>query len=475
MKKILLAVAAIIVAVVLIVPAVMGWQTQRHMMTLATYIDSLPEYAARWQSYDRGWFKSHGVLAIELEGVGEYFELSDEEASANESIALPLDVDLRHGPLLFSSWRLGWFALTVELMDKHDEIIKEYIATQDEGPIYQLKAHMNLWGTTHLQDRILPFIFENNSHYFEMASAYTGEGSISLGGVIDYRGAAPSAHYHHESTYADFEALSSSIVFDLAQMNDAGLAPSTFLLTLDRAEMGSSDAKDDVSQWRNLSVGAKTLFNAKKPTFDVIVEMSSGAIELPDLSLLSSNFSVSYNNISHAFLTQYTQAMNALPENANPLELQMVLGDAVIKQLLPYSPSLNIDAFDIATKEGNMNLDFLLTVAGDELSKLDLDPHNPMALLPHLIAKMNGQIPKTFANKLARLYIRNQIEAQVSASGQSLTEQNIVAMVDAQAPSIIEMLLMQGFIVEDGESYKTAVSYDKGQAALNGNAIPLPF
>lgn len=476
MKKILLTIAAISVAVILIVPAVMGWQTQRYMMSLASYIDSLPEYVARWQSYDRGWFKSHGVLTIELEGVNEYLELSDEEVGDDSaSIELPLDFNLRHGPVLFSSFNLGWFALTVELMEAHDETIKDYITPQSEGPIYQLKARMNLLGTTRFHDRVLPFIFEKNDHYLEMASAYEGEGSISLQGVVDYTAEAPSAHYHNELTYFDLEVLSSKILFDLAQMNDAGLAPSTFLMTLDRVELGSSDDKDNVMQWHNLSVGAETLFDTEAPTFDLVVKMGSEKMQLPDLSISSFNLSLSYNDIAHAFLSQYTQAMNELPDNANPLELQMLLGDAIAKHLLPYSPSFKIDTLDVATEEGNMSLDFLFTVAGDELSKLDLNPQNPMVLLPYLIAKTNGQIPKTLAVELAGFYVRAQIESQAEASGQTLSEQDIAAMVDAQAPSVIEMLLMQGFLVEDGGYYKTAMSYDKGQATLNGNPIPLPF
>ena len=45
-------------------PGYMGWETQKQMDALASYIDGMPGYSAKWVDYQRGWFNSHGRMEV---------------------------------------------------------------------------------------------------------------------------------------------------------------------------------------------------------------------------------------------------------------------------------------------------------------------------------------------------------------------------------------------------------------------------
>lgn len=464
MKKLVSGFLFIVIPLLLAIPGFMGWKTETHMMATANYINSLPEYKARWKSYERGWFNSKGVLLLELDGINQYLQ-------AEEPITLPVNLSLAHGPFITSpTIGVGWFSANIELLKKHEATLKQYLTVEQEGPLYQLQASMSLVGITRFYDRWLPFSFQLDKSQLVMKQAYQGEGSIGLDRSLSYTMLIPeiSVLAGDEALYV--ERLSGDMTLDLTKLQASRIAPGMAIVQMASIETRSAELKIE-----GLKVLAETWLDSTEKYLGSRATTTIDRLSNSDINVSDAVLEIAYTNISLEFIEKYQAAMKSLPENAPPHRFQEVIGRLVLSSLLPFSPKLEITRFNAATDRGHIKSQFSLSIEGEALAQASVNPQSPLDLLPFMLANFKGEISEPLGKELARLYIRQQVESQLAQSDQIMTEQELTDVVNAQAPSIIEMLSLQGFVKLQGDSYISELKYQKGQATLNGEPMPLPF
>jgi uncharacterized protein YdgA (DUF945 family) len=83
-------------------------------------------------------------------------------------------------------------------------------------------------------------------------------------------------------------------------------------------------------------------------------------------------------------------------------------------------------------------------------------------------AKADLRLSKTLAGQLATLSARMQL-----GSDPTIPPDQLDYMAEAQSGLMLTLLVGQGVLIEEGDSYRASVDYRDGTLTLNGN--PLPF
>lgn len=469
MKKILSILLFLILPLMVAVPGYMGWQTQRYMEDMATYIDQLPEYGASWSEYKRGWFKSDGVLHVVLKGANPFSESLD--------VALPFNVELSHGPVLLGDKiQLGWFHLQVSLQDKDEEYLQRVLTVKEDGPIYQLDARMGLHGHTKIEDRWLPFEYKEGDVQLAV-QAYQGAGSVGIDRVLSYAFEVPSVEFIGEpaSDAIVLEAVGGDVSVNLAKLQRANVAPGEFKLSIGKvasknvadASMGFV-AKDFLITGNTWLDDAETVFGTRSSFSLNAFVMPSAEVDIQNMVL-----DVAYKNISLAFIEQYQNIIASAPDSAGPSYWQEHVGALVLSQLLPYSPEISLEAVKFDSPEGHFSAEANLSVEGAAIAAANLTPQNPMAVLPYLIFALEAVADEKVVHQLARRYMAEQMNQQDGI--QDLTEAERSALLDEQVEQLLGLIVAQQFIVLQNQRYSVEIDYKKGQALLNGQPMPLPF
>ena len=469
MKKLLSVFLFLVVPLMIAVPGYMGWQTQRYMESMAAYVDGLPGYGASWENYKRGWFNSRGVLNVVLKGVKPLAESPD--------VALPFNVELSHGPLLLGDTiGLGWFNLQVSLLDKDEAYLQRVLTVTEDGPIYQLTARMALQGTTFIKDRWLPFEYREDDAQLVVGS-YSGEGSVGVDRVLIYAFNVPSVNFVGDaaSDIVTLEKVAGDISVNLAKLQSANVAPATFKFSAGNVMSKKQEGEAVDFLAKGLVVTGDTWLDDIETLFSTRSSISLKTLLVPSAKVDLSNMvlDLAYTDISLAFIEQYQNVVAAAPDDAGPSFWQEHIGLLVLQQLLPSSPSLAVEAFKFDSPQGTFSAESRLSIDGPALAAGNLNPQNPMAVLPYLIFNLNVNADEAVVKQIALRYVENQLATQEGNRG--LTKKELAALSHERAEQLLGLIVAQQFITLENKRYESVLDYEKGQAVLNGQPMPLPF
>ncbi|MDZ7923576.1 MAG: DUF945 family protein [Marinagarivorans sp.] len=466
MKKILLTVIFLSVVLLLAVPGFMGWQTEKTMQNMVDQVSELPDYKAHWQSYERGWFTSRGVLLVELTRLADF-------SADQQAVSLPVEFDLQHGPVLFKSGvKLGWFSLDVLLNDAQEHYLKNIVTVAQPGPLYHLSASMSLLGNTSFSDRWLPFTY-NSPSLIVSAESLVGQGAIGVDQRVNYAFVLPKITFSLKSAAASstnknmiLGDLSSTFDVDLSRLQQSNIAPA-------RVRLGvASLVMDTVFSMANFNMMAVTEFNADNTLLNsqtqLSVEHIKGLANAMPVEFKQLNVDLAYSNIALQFIEHY-QALMAKPigENAAADFYQQKLGTLVLEELLPHSPKLALNKLSFSSDMGAMQLQSQLSIDGPALAGAGLNPQNPLGLVPYMFFTLNAKGDKTQVLALLQQYMASQI-TQSGGSADNTAAQN-------NAQMLLESLVAQGFVVVEQDQVSFDFNLAKGQATLNKKPFPLPF
>ncbi len=154
-------------------------------------------------------------------------------------------------------------------------------------------------------------------------------------------------------------------------------------------------------------------------------------------------------------------------ETGDPMPLLM----PVFLRLLAAEPTLSIDpirfAMDDETFEAYVHIRTNAAALPDAAAALDADP---TLLIDAVTLEAEATASRALALRIATEIVRQQLAA---GAPNGVVPDGIEDMVQAQANAMLNAVVAQGFLVEDGESYRVALEFVNGEFSLNGS--PLPF
>jgi uncharacterized protein YdgA (DUF945 family) len=475
MKKIIVAIVVVIVACGLGLPPLVGSMTES---TVRTHIDAWnenPMFAFRVESYERNWFSSEARIAVSIDRDYARMAMPSGDPSVNNLAAamvadfsLPFTLEVQHGPIVFSDGVFVGLSTMVARISEDSEIIGEIQRQLAMPYVVQMNGRIGLTGTFDFDGDVPPIDYADESSEVlfsgaEFGGRYKGRHLESRGKIdeISFNAGTGSAVINGISMSGDTQMISAMLGIGTVKaaverivVNDALSGPDP-TVNIDRLGFSSSTNLDD---------SGKLMSGTFTYSSDSIVAPAS------DLDLQNVQVSLGVANISVEAVTDYYEAMLAVDPNDPGAAMQNVQSFAM--RLLENSPSLSIAPIHFEYGGEPFDGDVELRTNGAALRSGGIDFTNPLALATMFEATINADASKTLVAKLATQAVAAQLAASMPPEAFP-PGQDVESMAEAQVQLMLVTLLGQGFLVDDGDTYRTSIAYANGEILVNGTPLPL--
>lgn len=479
MKK--TAIVILVLAVTaLALPAVFGLFTERQVHARIDQLNDDGLIAVGLRDYDRGWFSS--TARIEL---GTGFDRTGALASAGAATGngplpaiaglladpVPVVVRITHGPLALTDRAHFGFSSMHATADADDARVAGLLSTLDIPYLFEFRGHSSFDGA---------LAFEATVPAVEHAA---------MGGELRFSGAELSGRLHGRRLVSAGRIDTIDLDAGIARLSLQGLRASgdnEFLtrhvmlgpfqllveqMTVESVLLGPQPVFDgaglDFRSEARLHTDGTLLNGEMRSAFRNMSWM--GQIELTDGA-----FGMGLSNLDvAAWQALLSEIENATTDPALQAALFPRL-EPLIVRLLGAGPSLQIQPLSVRVDDRPLSAS----------ARIDTDP----AALPPAAAFSLGDVSlwvallginaeasaskdlvEQIATEAARLQIRS-----AQADGAPISEDEIEAMAEQQASLILLVLLAQGMIEDDGESYTTDIRLTNGTLTVNGTALAVP-
>jgi len=467
MKKVLLALIGIILVALVVMPFVAGHKTQQTLESWVAQMNEMGSYDFSWEEYQKGWLGTEAVLKVSLElpaGLdGEVTELNE--------WTIPLQLSLHHGPILWrDGLKPGWFSGEFYLSGTHQDWVDQNLSVEGDGRFFVSKVVMDLAGNATIRDHSLPFKVSKDGSQFEL-SGYQGEGTIKRDGLLDYSGVLSSMTVTGGESNLQMENMKFGMNSDFGDKVGRYAIPGSAKFSL--ASMNLATAEGKAVLMRDGNFSSDLVFNAEKTTGNMRMVMAFSEMQLFEDKVEDAKFDFSFNNLSLSFLNKYMELVEQVVDSGgetNPMLAMQMMG-LVSSDLLPAGPQINIHQLGFKTPEGILDFNGSLAVSPEAAKAMS----NPMAILSHVTvdAALNADKPLVF--RLVRQNVLKDLNKTQFEGGNQMTEDEKQSLADNQTQMQIDMLTIQGMLVDKGEKYQTLFEFKDGKAVLNGQPLPLPF
>lgn len=147
-----------------------------------------------------------------------------------------------------------------------------------------------------------------------------------------------------------------------------------------------------------------------------------------------------------------------------------VLAPALYRLLTP-EPTLSVDPIRVLMDGEPFDASVYVRTHADALPNGGAADSADLSFLPDAISAVaEAAASKTFLRRIAATIVESQLAA--GGPGGVLAPGELEAMAEAQAETTLGMLVAQGLLEDDGESYRITLEIGNGTFRLNG--VPLP-
>jgi uncharacterized protein YdgA (DUF945 family) len=460
MNKLAVAAAALLVAVLLALPGLVGSMAEARVRERVAALDASPTASAEVKSFERGWFRS--TARIELRLVPDNVaQLADLAANLGPFAALPIVIDFAHGPIaVLNGVHFGW---------------SKMVARADPAAP----------GITELQQTLgVPYLFEfrGRSHYSGGVSFDADAPSFNLpidealltfsGGTL--AGTFAQSHLDADARIAAVELTSPTAKFSLRgvsatadnELRSQYVMPGRASLSIESISAGESTTP--TFEATNLEFQSDVALDAAAELLEMSVNYGVDSIRIEDNLITAAALGMTMRDVDVATLEAYSAAAaDAAAAGADPAALTAALGPH-LERALKAGPSLTVDPLRFRYADEPFEGRIEITTNVQRLPPAGtLDLENPLLILGLVNADADVRLTKVLAADLATLAARLQLGADASIPADQLEY-----MAEAQSGLMLTMLVSQGVLVEDGEGYRSSVQFRDGTVTLNGNLLP---
>lgn len=469
MKKIVIAVAGLLLLAILTLPFFGAYKTEQTFNHWIAQVNQAGAYDLQWESYNKGWLQTHAVLKVGFKpGVMPIPFLEEQEAAWY----LPLNLKLNHGPVLWlDGVRPGWFSGDFYLSEQHEMWVEKNLQKEGEGHFFVSEVYMNLIGDTTLQDHSLPFSVTTASGETIQASEYSGAGKITRSGVVEYSGKLPAFTVTGgEVTEASLKDLLFRIHSDFGRKVGDYVIPGNGEFFIKEITVKASEGEPFVLS--DLLMTSDMQLNDDQTLADMKIKLAFARMDFIGEQISKAKLDFDFANISTVFLDQYLATVqDAYDDQGDNPMLAMEMMGLAMEHLIPAGPKLNIHAFTFTTPEGSLEFDGQLAIAPEAAQQ----GGNPMAIFSQLALDASLLVDKPLAFRLMRQSTMRNLNAAQFEGGNQMTDTEKEALADNQTHMQLDTLTLQGMLIDKGERYTSEFQFKDGRAVLNGQAIPLPF
>ncbi len=472
MKKIFILVL-VVALVVLGLQFYGGVKAKEELDSFVEVINNNPGYEASWSSYDKGWMNTNAVLNLSM-------QIPAGKNGATEAIDIPLNIAIGHGPLLLNNeGKLGWFSYEVALSEEHSKYLSEHLATKQDGDLFQNDGFMSFAGDILIHNAILPFTARAEELNIDFAGL-SGNGVLKDNGLLTYQADIGEFSFNADngsSVKIAKAKLTSESDYSRIEKG-SNLMPGKGSYTIPKIETvlnGKSGALE------NVVLAAEVVMPESAPVANIVFDLSAGKGNFEKDGFSDFGISLSYDRISLKLIETYMAMVNDAMKNGGvEPDPGKLLTAEVLGEALGHKPGFSINKLNIKLPEGQFDSNFSVALQAVDGVDSAMIAQNPMMLMQGLLVNLNMKADKSLAQRFVRQQseatVDQQILAEQAAGVESkYTDDQKSKMVEQNANMMLQMMLGQNFIVEDGNTYKTVAKFENGESFVNGKPMPLPI
>lgn len=496
--------SGILLAVILFLAIVWGGTTYVVGNKAELYYHNMLQEASQFgflnltnTSYERGFLQSRAVTLLEINFPGV---IVPEESEAEEdpealvveqSVRLVFEHTLHHGPLPYSSGPAGRYGFGPAIALVETNLIE---FSPDQESFEGL-----LEGIPELRESI-------------------DISRIRLDGTMDSLLEIPPFEYTTEQSQLNFDGLKAETVYSLATGAMSGtydMQSVTFQMSKG-GSMGCQGFSGEFDLQRVLPmlyIGlSKAVVGAMEMNFMAPVSGEQETFKLEQMELTSNSrfdgkmvhieqnttfgglyidgekygpllIDAEMKNFDAEALSEYQQAVIDIYRDSSSLDPDAIAGTLLpmyldlFSRLVAGDPEMNIRNFSLVTPQGDAAGNLHVKLVGIEDVNLD-DPMMMLQYVQNIDAAANLSLDEALLQAIALAQVRSSIQSQVEAAeelGQELafTEEQIEEMALQQFEQQLEMLLVEEYIVREGEKLMVSMTFKQGKLMVNGRALPM--
>jgi uncharacterized protein YdgA (DUF945 family) len=466
-KRVPIIVIGIIVLLLLVAPFGLGSLAESNLNRQIETMGSNPSLSFEITDYDRGWFSSRAT--IEAKPSQTYLQAAAAQDPMMQmlvsQLSAPFEVELGHGPILtLNGLGIGSYAVKATL-DPATEWVQMAMTTLDVPYVFQLRGQAGI-GTG--------FRFEGDVPSFETEAQ--GQ-TVSFSG-LDFSGHTNGRDVSFES---NSERLALQSTFLNLSLEGLGLN-GAFELNPNAMSLGSGElivnrfvainpllGAEEIVSLDELGVSASTALNAAG-NIDYGLLYEAGSMHFtdsPDFSNIA--VGISFTNLDYEGVQQMYQIASQGSAMSDPtvIAFQML---PVLDRLVAAGPGLSFDPVRVSMDGGQLNgtinasIDPSVLPTGQAMDLADAD-----VMSAAVKADLSMAVSKDMLIDIVAMSLRSQLEFALPTA----TETQLDSVSRQQAEQMIQGIVDQGMVADDGDSYSTLIVVEDGIATVNGIPIPL--
>lgn len=471
-------VIGIIVLGLLATPFVIGMMTVNSMNREVERIASSPgPFSTTVVSLERGWLDTTATIEI---GLNADYLNAIQGGQPDPMVAmmlggftLPIIVEIGHGPVL----RDGGFGLGMASVHAYvaPESQLATLAQQFLGMPYVLdvRGRSGFGSGFEYEADVPPIDFATP----DMSVDSTG---ITMAGTFSpvlNRFEGEMANLSLQSPFAS--AMIESVTFN---SDTSRTDPDTFPLGTGGASIGRIAVIDPLRgaaaafSFEDFSASGTVAESDSDELVDFEAVYRIGHISVPGTFEVSDvALGLHFDHIDADALNEFYRNSSTF-QNPDP-EAVLAAVMPIAESILASDPVISIEPFAFAMPEGNFDGSVTVSFNSAALPTGRLtDLQNPAIAMSAVNANVALSASKPLAHRLAAMILAMQTAAAgplPGPDGEPLSQAELTAMMEAQAPALFLGLTDQGVLADDGTDYTTAIRLENG--ALTANGQPLPF
>jgi len=465
MNKVAIAAAALLLIVLLALPGVVGSVTEASVRARVAEIDESPTVAAELKSYDRGWFRSTAHIELEAENV-------DQLAAAGTNLgglfsSLPIMVEFAHGPVaVLDGVYFGWSTM-VARPDTEVPAVAELTQMLNVPYLFRFRGRTPYVGGLDFDADAPPFTLPLE----ETALTFSG-GTLAgnlAGRKVQADAQVGSVDFAGETGTFAVRGVAASVD---SELRSEYVMPGAVSFSITSLSITAPQSTMPMFETSNLRIRSDVDLDAASDLLEMRINYDVDSVRVESNELTGGSVAISVRNLDAAAVEAYgALAADAAAAGADPETIAAALVPH-LERALRAGPSVTLDPisfrYDDEPFEGRVEITTnpaRLPPAGT----LSLD--NPLLFVSLVNAKADLDMSKMLAGQLATLAAR----LQIAQTDPTIPQEQLDYMAEGQSGLMLTMLVGQGVLLEEGDSYRTSFEFTDGSMTLNGNPLPFGF
>jgi uncharacterized protein YdgA (DUF945 family) len=477
MKKILLIIVAIVVAVVIFLPKFISMQLASGLQNTVDTINEKTAYEVSIEEINSGWMSTQAVLNVALK-MPDFGATPATMTGEMLDISAMVNVNVSHGPILTSGDSLIGLLHTVISAQNPTLPPALVLATQDQdASIFSIDANTALFGKTDFVSTVLGMTYTDPES--GMVAAFSGlnsQGSLSSNGYTFIGNTESVTIGSDEMQVATINniTLEGSSDVGMMQMMTQGLYNSESTISI--ADMAFTNMFDGsqttVTDTEMLVI---TTLDDATDMGDVIIKTTMSQFNATDMNIADLIMTIDVKNLQAKFMRAYVEFSAKSSEYmTDPVAMQDAMQaflDEHLLEQLQQNPEYNVSELSGKVNGSEFNGQVLTKLTN--VTELPSTMEDPAFWVQHADVDTQMSMQKGAAEFFAAEFVKTQLAGNPQFLSMSEEEQQQI--LTQQVQGTLAALVQQGMLVAEGDDYQFSFTLKESAALLNGNPMPLPF